>query len=61
VLDRLQLDPTRQLVASQCSGALLVARLGLLGDAPACTDASTRRPKRNAFARRSHWRWPAAR
>ena len=42
LLDRLQIDPTRQLIASQCSGALLVARLGLLGDAPACTDASTR-------------------
>ena len=41
-LDRLQIDPTRQLIASQCSGALLVARLGLLGDAPACTDSSTR-------------------
>ena len=42
LLDRLQIDPTRQLIASQCSGALLVARLGLLGDAPACTDSSTR-------------------
>lgn len=42
LLDRLQLDPTRQLIASQCSGALLVARLGLLGEAPACTDTITR-------------------
>lgn len=42
LLDRLQLDPTRQLIASQCSGALLVARLGLLGEAPACTDSTTR-------------------
>jgi transcriptional regulator GlxA family with amidase domain len=42
VLDRLQLDPLRQLVAGQCSGTLLMARLGLLADMPACTDASTK-------------------
>jgi len=42
VLDRLQLDPVRQTIASQCSGALLMARLGLLGDQPACTDLTTR-------------------
>lgn len=42
LLDRLQLDPTRQLLAAQCSGALLLARLGLLGAAPACTDTTTR-------------------
>lgn len=33
-----QLDPARQLVAGQCSGALVLARLGLLDDVPACTD-----------------------
>jgi transcriptional regulator GlxA family with amidase domain len=33
-----QLDPSRQLVAGQCSGALVLARLGLLKDVPACTD-----------------------
>jgi transcriptional regulator GlxA family with amidase domain len=42
VLDRLQLDPLRQLIAGQCSGTLLMARLGLLADMPACTDASTK-------------------
>jgi len=42
VLDRLQLDPVRQTIGSQCSGALLMARLGLLGDQPACTDLTTR-------------------
>lgn len=42
LLDRLQLDPTRQLLAAQCSGALLLARLGLLGASPACTDTTTR-------------------
>ena len=38
----LRLDPTRQLVAAQCSGTLVLARLGLLGDMPACTDLITK-------------------
>ena len=42
LLDRLQLDPLRQLIGAQCSGALLMARLGLLGDMPACTDTTTK-------------------
>ena len=42
LLDRLTLDPTRQLIGAQCSGTLLLARLGLLGDAPACTDLTTK-------------------
>ena len=42
LLDRLQIDPLRQLVGSQCSGALLLARLGLLAAAPACTDLTTK-------------------
>jgi transcriptional regulator GlxA family with amidase domain len=33
-----RLAPGRQLIASQCSGALVLQRLGLLGDHPACTD-----------------------
>lgn len=37
-LERLQLDPRRQLIGAQCSGALLMARLGLLQGMPACTD-----------------------
>ncbi|MGW2696769.1 DJ-1/PfpI family protein [Streptomyces sp. NPDC001296] len=36
------LDPSRQLIAAQCSGALVLARLGLLNDIPACTDLTTR-------------------
>lgn len=36
------LDPARQLVAAQCSGALVLARLGLLDDVPACTDLTTK-------------------
>ena len=42
MLDRLQLDPVRQLIAAQCSGTLLLARLGLLSDMPACTDLTTK-------------------
>jgi transcriptional regulator GlxA family with amidase domain len=42
LLDRLQLDPLRQLIAGQCSGTLLMARLGLLADMPACTDTITK-------------------
>jgi len=42
VLDRLQLDPLRQMIGAQCSGALLMARLGLLADMPACTDLTTK-------------------
>jgi transcriptional regulator GlxA family with amidase domain len=33
-----QLDPSRQLLAAQCSGTLVLAKLGLLADVPACTD-----------------------
>ncbi|HKX44231.1 MAG TPA: DJ-1/PfpI family protein [Burkholderiaceae bacterium] len=42
LLDRLQLDPLRQFIGAQCSGALLLARLGLLADMPACTDLTTK-------------------
>ncbi len=42
LLDQLQLDPLRQLIGAQCSGALLLARLGLLADMPACTDLTTK-------------------
>ena len=38
MLARLRLDPTRQLIAAQCSGTLLLAKLGLIGDLSACTD-----------------------
>ncbi|KKD06857.1 DJ-1/PfpI family protein [Streptomyces sp. WM6386] len=36
------LDPSRQLIAAQCSGALVLARLGLLDGIPACTDLTTK-------------------
>lgn len=42
LLSRLRLDPTRQLIGAQCSGTLLLAKLGLVGDLPACTDLTTK-------------------
>ena len=42
LMDRLQLDPLRQWIGAQCSGTLLLARLGLLADMPACTDLTTK-------------------
>ncbi|TYB40279.1 AraC family transcriptional regulator [Micromonospora sp. AP08] len=42
MLSRLPLDPTRQLIGAQCSGALVLARLGLLDSMPACTDMKSR-------------------
>lgn len=42
VLESLHLDPGRQLIGAQCSGALILARLGLLKDLPACTDLVTK-------------------
>ncbi|MEJ8634784.1 MULTISPECIES: DJ-1/PfpI family protein [Streptomyces] len=42
MLSRLQLDPSRQLIGAQCSGALVLARLGLLNGMPVCTDIKTR-------------------
>jgi transcriptional regulator GlxA family with amidase domain len=42
ILASLKLDPTRQLIGAQCSGALLLAKLGLLGSVPACTDLTTK-------------------
>lgn len=42
ILSQLQLDPRRQLIGAQCSGTLLLARLGLIGDLPACTDLTTK-------------------
>ena len=41
-LGRIRVDPSRQLVGAQCSGTLLLAKLGLLGDLPACTDSTTK-------------------
>jgi len=42
LMARVRLDPSRQLVAAQCSGTLLLAKLGLLEGVPACTDLTTK-------------------
>lgn len=42
LLSRISVDPERQLVGAQCSGTLLLAKLGLIGDLPACTDLTTK-------------------
>lgn len=42
LLSRLRLDPGRQLIGAQCSGTLLLAKLGLVGGIPACTDLLTK-------------------
>jgi putative intracellular protease/amidase len=48
LLAQIRLDAKRQLVASQCSGALLLARLGLLDGLPVCTD-------QRKIVRRARW------
>lgn len=46
LLAQLRFDPARQLIGAQCSGTLLLAKLGLLGSGaarlPACTDLLTK-------------------
>lgn len=42
VMGQLQLDPERQLIGAQCSGTLMLAKLGLLSRVPACTDLLTK-------------------
>ncbi|MHA6767919.1 DJ-1/PfpI family protein [Sphingobium ummariense] len=42
MLARIALDPARQLLGAQCSGTLLLARLGLIGGLPACTDLTSK-------------------
>lgn len=37
-----KLDPRRQLLGAQCSGTLVLAKLGLLDTVPACTDLITK-------------------
>lgn len=38
LMEQLRLDPSRQLLGAQCSGTLVLAKLGLLDGVPACTD-----------------------
>lgn len=42
LVSRLRLDPSRQLIGAQCSGALVLARLGLVDAMPVCTDRRSR-------------------
>ena len=42
LLSQIKLDPARQLIGAQCSGTLILAKLGLIGDLPACTDLTTK-------------------
>jgi len=42
LMAQLHFDPSRQLIGAQCSGALVLAKLGLLGGVPACTDLTTK-------------------
>jgi transcriptional regulator GlxA family with amidase domain len=41
-LSQLKLDSARQLIGAQCSGTLLLAKLGLQAHIPACTDLLTK-------------------
>lgn len=42
LMAQLAIDPKRQLIGAQCSGTLVLAKLGLLGNVPACTDLTTK-------------------
>jgi transcriptional regulator GlxA family with amidase domain len=42
LMAQLRLDPARQLLGAQCSGTLVLAKLGLLQGLPACTDLTTK-------------------
>jgi transcriptional regulator GlxA family with amidase domain len=42
LLAQIRLDPSRQLIAAQCSGALILAKLGLIDGVPACTDLASK-------------------
>jgi transcriptional regulator GlxA family with amidase domain len=42
LMSKLRLRPERQLIGAQCSGTLVLARLGLLDSVPACTDLTTK-------------------
>jgi len=38
IMSALRFDPARQLIGAQCSGTLILAKLGMLDKVPACTD-----------------------
>ena len=42
IMTRISLNPSSQIIGAQCSGTLMLAKLGILGGTPACTDSSTK-------------------
>ncbi|WP_045827118.1 DJ-1/PfpI family protein [Teredinibacter turnerae] len=42
ILSKLSLNPSKQLVGAQCSGAFLMAIMGLVNSVPVCTDLKTK-------------------
>lgn len=42
IMGQIKLNPEKQLIAAQCSGTFLLAKLGLIGKTPACTDLSSK-------------------
>lgn len=42
IMSALRFDASRQLIGAQCSGALVLAKLGMLEAIPACTDLTTK-------------------
>jgi transcriptional regulator GlxA family with amidase domain len=42
IMGQLRLDPSKQLLGAQCSGTLILAKLGLLDGVSACTDLTTK-------------------
>lgn len=42
LMSRLSFNPEKQLIAAQCSGTLILAKLGLVTGVPACTDLTTK-------------------
>ena len=42
IMADIELDPARQLLGAQCSGTLILAKLGLLDGVSACTDLTTK-------------------
>ena len=42
IMGHIQLNKDKQLIAAQCSGTFLLAKLGLLGKTPACTDLTSK-------------------
>jgi transcriptional regulator GlxA family with amidase domain len=42
LMAQMKFEPSRQLLGAQCSGALVLAKLGLVDTVPACTDLITK-------------------